>query len=124
MAAGPHHVREIRAAEQAYGLPPKNLVEHGYVLLKFWLHIDPDEQLRRFEAREDTPYKKHKITDEDYRNRERWNDYALAVDDMVRFTSTPDVPWHLVPSNDKRWARVQVIETVGDALESRLKEAR
>ena len=98
-----------------------HLVEHGHVVMKFWLHIDPDEQLRRFAAREDTPYKKHKITEEDYRNRQRWRDYELAIDDMVRFTSTPEAPWHLVPANDKRSARVEVIRTVGNALEARLK---
>ena len=66
----------------------EQLVEHGAVVLKFWLHIDPEEQLRRFREREQTPWKKHKITDEDWRNRERWGDYDRAVTDMVARTSS------------------------------------
>jgi polyphosphate:AMP phosphotransferase len=97
------------------------LHEHNMVVLKFWLHIDPDEQLRRFQAREQTPYKKYKITAEDYRNRDRWHDYELAVTDMVSRTSTHDAPWHLIPANDKRRARLKVIKTFCKALEKRLK---
>ena len=96
------------------------LHEHNRVVLKFWLHIDPDEQLRRFQAREQTPYKKYKITAEDYRNRDRWHDYELAVTDMVSRTSTHDAPWHLIPANDKRRARLKVIKTFCKALEKRL----
>ena len=76
------------------------------------LHIDPDEQLARFKAREQTAYKKHKITDEDYRNREKWDDYVIAVGEMVARTSTDDAPWVLVPAKDKRWARIAVLEEV------------
>jgi polyphosphate:AMP phosphotransferase len=104
---------EINSFEQ-------QLHEAGNVVLKFWLHVDADEQLRRFQAREQTPYKKHKITDEDYRNRERWHDYERAVDEMVARTSTRHAPWHLVAANDKRSARLQVIETYCEALEARL----
>jgi polyphosphate:AMP phosphotransferase len=96
------------------------LADHGMPVLKFWLHIDPDEQLRRFQAREKTPYKKYKLTDEDYRNREKWGDYVAAVNEMVERTSTKRAPWHLVPANDKRFARVMVLETVCDALEKAL----
>ena len=96
------------------------LAEQGYLVQKFWLHIDPDEQLRRFKARENTPYKKYKITEEDYRNRDRWPDYANAVTDMVTRTSTEFARWHLVPANDKRYARIQVIETFCNALKQRL----
>ncbi len=96
------------------------LIEHGYIVRKFWLHIDPDEQLERFKAREKTAYKKYKITDEDYRNRDRWDDYVVAVDDMVRHTSTEGAPWHLVGANDKRWARIEVLKTVCEAIEERL----
>ncbi len=96
------------------------LSAHGMPVLKFWLHIDPDEQLARFRAREKTPYKKHKITDEDYRNREKWDDYVAAVDEMVARTSTEKAPWHLVPANDKRYARVQILETVCEALDDAL----
>ena len=88
------------------------LVEHGMLVLKFWLHIDADEQLRRFKAREQTGYKHYKITDEDYRNRDRWPDYLAAANDMVARTSTDLARWHLLPANDKGVARVQVLETV------------
>lgn len=96
------------------------LCDHGVVLEKFWLHIDADEQMRRFKAREQTPYKKYKITQEDYRNRERWNDYVHAVDDMVSRTSTDTAPWRLVAANDKRSARVTVLEHVVGALAAKL----
>lgn len=96
------------------------LVERGVVLCKFWLHLDPDEQLRRFEAREQTPYKKYKITAEDYRNRRRWDDYVAAAEEMVARTHTERAPWTLVSANDKRWARVRVLEVVCDALERSL----
>jgi polyphosphate:AMP phosphotransferase len=99
-----------------------HLAEHGIVVLKFWLHVDADEQLARFKAREKTSYKKHKITEEDYRNREKWDDYVQAVNEMVARTSTPHAPWHLVPANDKRHARVQVIQTYAKALEQRLEK--
>lgn len=94
----------------------EQLVGEGVLLLKFWLHIDDDEQARRFEAREKTPYKKYKITDEDYRNRARRGDYELAVNEMVARTSTELAAWHLVPANDKRFARVEVLQRVCDAL--------
>ncbi len=97
-----------------------NLVERGFVFEKFWLHIDREEQLRRFSEREKTSYKKYKITDEDHRNRERWDDYVSAVDDMVAHTSTDIAPWRLVPANDKRFARVAVLEALCDALARRL----
>ncbi|MCG8325536.1 MAG: polyphosphate:AMP phosphotransferase [Thiotrichales bacterium] len=97
------------------------LCEHGIVLLKFWLHIDKDEQERRFKEREKISYKQHKITEEDYRNREKWDEYEQAVDDMVARTSTEFAPWHLIEANDKRYARVKVIQTVCKSLEKRLK---
>ena len=99
----------------------RQLVDHGIPVLKFWLHISPDEQLRRFQAREQTEYKKYKITDEDYRNREKWDTYALAVNEMVERTSTDIAPWHLVPAENKRYARIRVLKTVCKALEKSLK---
>jgi len=93
------------------------LVEHGVVLAKFWVHISPEEQLARFEARRDTPYKKYKITEEDYRNREKWDAYVAAVDQMVVRTSMPDAPWHIVAGNDKRYARLAVLREVVAGLE-------
>ncbi len=98
----------------------EQLHEHGMVLAKFWLHISKEKQLQRFKDRESTPYKRFKITDEDYRNREKWDQYEEAASEMVARTSTSYSPWHLVPANDKRWARVQVIRTVCNALESKL----
>lgn len=92
------------------------LVEHGMLVRKYWLHIDKDEQLARFQAREKTPYKKYKLTDEDYRNRDKWDLYVDAVDEMVARTSTDLVPWVLVPANDKRFARIQVLRDVEAGL--------
>ncbi len=96
------------------------LVRHGVLLLKFWIHISPEEQLRRFKAREKVPFKKYKITAEDYRNRERWNAYELAADEMVQRTSTSYARWHLVSGNDKRWARIQVLKTTCRELRAAL----
>ncbi|MFG0253055.1 MAG: polyphosphate:AMP phosphotransferase, partial [Phycisphaerales bacterium JB038] len=96
------------------------LHEHGILLLKFWLHIDPDEQLRRFRERENTPFKRYKMSDEDWRNRERWNDYELAANDMIQRTSTQYAPWHLIAGNNKRYARIRVLKKVCKALDERL----
>jgi len=96
------------------------LAEHGIVVQKFWLHIDPEEQLRRFKAREQTGYKKYKITDEDYRNRENRDAYVTAVNEMVSRTDTARAPWHMVAANDKRSARIQVLKTVCGALKAAL----
>ncbi len=93
------------------------LVDHGIVLVKFWLHIDPNEQLRRFKEREQISYKQHKITEEDYRNRDKWAEYSLAVNDMVAYTSSQTTPWTLVEANNKRYARIKVIKTYCEALE-------
>ena len=93
------------------------LVNHGISIFKFWLHISPEEQLRRFEEREKIAYKRHKITDEDWRNREKWDDYKVAVNEMVARTSTSYAPWTLVPGNDKRFARIEVLKTVCEGLE-------
>jgi polyphosphate:AMP phosphotransferase len=94
------------------------IVDRGILLLKFWIHISPEEQLRRFKAREKVPFKKYKITADDYRNRDRWNAYELAADEMVQRTSTDYARWHLVSGNDKRWARVQVLKTTCRELET------
>ena len=96
------------------------LVERGIVLLKFWLHITPDEQLRRFKEREQIGYKAWKLTEEDWRNRERWGEYELAVNDMVERTSTRQAPWTLVEANDKRHARIQVLRVLCERLEAAL----
>jgi len=96
------------------------LVDHGSVVVKYWIHITPEEQDRRFKAREETPYKRWKLTDEDWRNRERRQAYDVAVDDMVRLTGTPIAPWYLIEGNDKRYARVRVLEILCDALDRAL----
>jgi len=98
----------------------KQLVDSGIVLLKFWLHIDPDEQLKRFEVRTNTPEKEWKITDEDWRNRDKWDQYLEAVDEMLLRTSTDYAPWTIVEAVDKLYSRLKVIETVRDRLESAL----
>ncbi len=92
----------------------------GYIVLKFWLHIDKEEQERRFRERENTPEKQWKITDEDWRNRAKWDLYEKAVDEMIVRTSTEDAPWIVVEANSKYFARIKVLETVVNALEKRL----
>jgi polyphosphate:AMP phosphotransferase len=94
----------------------EQLTDAGVILVKFWLQISKEEQLERFKAREETPYKQHKITEEDWRNREKWDDYMQAVNEMLIRTSTEHSPWHLVPANDKPFARVEVLKTMTDAL--------
>jgi len=98
----------------------ESLTHHGVAILKFWLHIDPDEQLRRFKEREQISYKQHKITEEDNRNRDKWDAYSLAVNDMVARTSTQASPWVLVEGNDKRYARIKILKAYCEKLESML----
>jgi AMP-polyphosphate phosphotransferase len=98
----------------------EQLAEHGVVLAKFWVHLSPQEQLRRFKERQTVAYKQYKITDEDWRNRAKWDDYKAAVDDMVAKCSTDVAPWTLVAGNDKRFARVQILKTVVKRLEAAL----
>ena len=96
-------------------------LRHGGILLaKFWLQVSKDEQLRRFEERGATPRKQWKLTDEDWRNREKWPAYKHAVHDMVSRTSSAIAPWHLIPANDKRYARLEVVRTINAALEEAL----
>jgi polyphosphate:AMP phosphotransferase len=96
------------------------LVEHGIVLLKFWLHVTPEEQLRRFKERQRLKWKQWKITDEDWRNRERWPQYEMAVNEMIERTSTRLAPWTLIEGNDKVFARIKVLKTVCDRLDAAL----
>jgi polyphosphate kinase 2 (PPK2 family) len=95
-------------------------VDRGILLLKFWLHISKEEQLRRFEERADSPYKHWKLTDEDWRNRDQWEKYEIAAHDMVQFTSTRAAPWILVEGESKHYARLKVLQSVCDALEARI----
>jgi len=98
------------------------LAQAGTVVVKFWLQISAEEQLRRFKERQDTEFKRFKITDEDWRNREKWDEYVSAVCDMVDRTSTGQAPWTLVEANDKNFARVKVLKTLCERLEDALKD--
>ena len=98
----------------------EQLVQNGTVLVKFWLQISPDEQLKRFKEREQTGFKRYKLTDEDWRNREKWDRYEHAVADMIDRTSTSIAPWTLVEANDKRHARIKVMKTLCESIEARL----
>ena len=92
----------------------------GAIILKFWIHIDKAEQLRRFQAREQNPLKQWKITEEDWRNRDKWDDYEVAVNDMIHLTNQPNAPWIIVEGNNKPYARIKVLETTVKALEQAL----
>ncbi len=98
----------------------EHLVSSGTLLLKFWVHVDPDEQLARFKLREKTPHKAWKLTDEDWRNRDKRSQYEEAVDDMIQRTSSTLAPWFLVEGNDKYYARIKVLTTLCDQLEQQL----
>ncbi len=99
----------------------RQMSEYGAVILKFWMNITKDEQEARFNARMENPDKQWKITDEDWRNREKWDQYEVAVDRMLLKTSTEHAPWIVVEGNDKLYARVKVIKTVVEAIEKKLK---
>ncbi len=102
----------------------EQLTNAGVVVQKFWLQISKEEQLARFEARKLTPYKRYKITDEDWRNREKWDEYRDAINEMLERTSANHAPWNLIAGNDKRFARIQVLEIVTDALREAVKQGK
>jgi polyphosphate kinase 2 (PPK2 family) len=104
---------EINDFEQQLG-------EHGTIVSKFWIHISKEEQLRRFKEREAVPFKRYKITPEDWRNRQKWDAYKVAVNDMVAHTSTEFAPWTLVAGEDKKFARIQILKTLCERLETAL----
>jgi polyphosphate kinase 2 (PPK2 family) len=95
-----------------------SLTAEGTILVKFFIHISDDEQLKRFHARERDPLKSWKLTDEDWRNRKRRKQYTSAIEDMLEFTDKPGAPWYLVEGNSKKWARVKVLETTNAAIEA------
>ena len=95
----------------------KELTDWGAVVLKFWIHIDPETQLERFTMRQNTPEKQWKITEEDWRNRDKWPAYEEAVEEMLRKTSTEYAPWYIIESVDKKYARIRTLQIVTDALE-------
>ena len=98
----------------------KELSDWGAVIIKFWVQIDKDTQLARFEERQNTPEKQWKITDEDWRNREKWDLYETAVNEMLKKTNTTYAPWHVLESNDKKYARIKALKIVIDAIEAAL----
>ena len=102
----------------------EQLQEDNNILLKFWLHISPDEQLRRFKEREEIPWKNYKITPDDWRNREKWPAYVEAADEMFLRTSTEYAPWHIIPAEDKKCARLDVIRIYRDALRKALEQKK
>jgi len=105
--------REINSFE-------RQLRDFGTIVAKFWVHISREEQLRRFEERKEIGYKAWKLTDEDWRNRDKWDAYEEAVEEMLVKTSTRSAPWTLVEGNDKYWARVKVLETLVSILAQEL----
>lgn len=99
----------------------KELHDWGAVIIKFWVQIDKDTQLARFTDRQNTPEKQWKITDEDWRNREKWDEYEVAVNEMIQKTSTTFAPWHILESVDKKYARIKALKIVIEELEKVLK---
>ena len=94
----------------------KTLSENGAIIIKFFINIDKDEQLARFKAREENPEKSWKLTEEDWRNREKWDEYKVAIQEMFEKTSTKENPWHLIPGNCKKNARIEVLKTITDTI--------
>jgi polyphosphate:AMP phosphotransferase len=111
---------EWRRAYQEINEFELSLTNFGLILVKFWLHISKEEQLRRFKEREKIEYKQYKITEEDWRNREKWAAYRQGVVDMLQNTSTSYAPWTIVEANDKLWARIRTLSTIVEALEKGL----
>jgi polyphosphate kinase 2 (PPK2 family) len=99
----------------------EQLIENGAIVVKFWLAISQDEQLKRFKLREEIGFKRFKITEEDWRNRNKWDAYVHAVSDMVERTSTDIAPWTLVEANNKYYARIKILKTLCEAIEKVLK---
>lgn len=100
----------------------KLLADDGCIIIKFWLQISKEEQLDRFNERMKDPFKQWKITDEDWRNRERWDDYEVAVEDMLRKTNTDYAPWHVIESNYKWYSRVKVLKIITETIQTQLEE--
>ena len=113
--------KEWRRAYQEINEFEAQLFSANYVVLKFWLHISQEEQLRRFQARQNDPYKNYKLTDEDWRNREKSNLYDVAINQVIGRTSTPQASWKIVSGNNKYYARVYILETIIDTIKSQLK---
>lgn len=112
--------KEWKRAYEEINAVEEMLAKDGHIILKFWLHISKEEQLRRFEERKNNPLKQWKLTDEDWRNREKWDQYEEAVCDMVDRTHTEMAPWHIIQGNDKKTARIKVMETIISAMEAKI----
>ncbi len=108
-----HAYREINEFE-------RTLTDEGMVLVKFWIHISKKEQLERFKNREKDPWKKWKVTKEDWQNRRKWGDYMEALEDMFKKTDTDCAPWTIVEGNWKWWARIKALKTVVNSIEARI----
>ncbi|HEY2714627.1 MAG TPA: UDP-galactose-lipid carrier transferase [Solirubrobacterales bacterium] len=114
---------EWRRAYEEIAAFERMLIEEGTVLVKVWLHISSEEQLKRFEARADDPLKAWKLTEDDWRNRSRRPDYEAAIEEMAARTGTEDAPWHLVSAESKRYARVAVVRLVNESIEAGMRRA-
>ena len=115
---------EWQRAYREINLLEDYLVKSGAVLIKFWLQIDQETQLERFKEREADPLKKYKITEEDYRNREKWDLYSAAIDEMLEKTSTPVAPWTVIEANNKFYARIKIMETVIERIDAGVSKTR
>ncbi|WP_143320741.1 polyphosphate:AMP phosphotransferase [Clostridium sp. HBUAS56010] len=116
--------KEWKRAYQEINEMERHMANAGAVVLKFWIHIDKEEQERRFIARQENPFKQWKITDEDWRNREKWDQYEEAVNEMLVRTSTTHAPWIVVEGNCKYYARLRILKTVVKALEAKIREKK
>ena len=116
--------REWKRAYKEMNEMEEQLSDSGAIVMKFWMQIDKDEQERRFKERQANPEKQWKITDEDWRNREKWDLDERAVEEMLVKTSTPSAPWIIVEGNNKYYARIKVLETVVDAIQKRIAQEK
>lgn len=98
----------------------KLLTDESYIVMKHWIHVSKDEQLKRFEERQNNPFKQWKLTDEDWRNRGKWDEYIQAAEEMLQKTHTNDAPWFVVSGDDKHSARIQVLKNIVQEIESNL----
>jgi polyphosphate kinase 2 (PPK2 family) len=112
----------LRAYEEINGFE-RSLTSEGMILIKLWLHISAEEQLKRFERRAEDPLKSWKLTEDDWRNREKRPQYVEAIEDMLARCDTPEAPWHLIEAESKRYCRVRVIETVIGRIEDGMRAA-
>lgn len=117
-------VEEWRRAYDEINAFERQLTDHGTLVAKFWFHIGKDEQLERFEARREIPYKRWKLTDEDWRNRDKWELYQGAVEEMLARTGRDDAPWTVIAGNDKLHARIATLRRVVELFENSLEPAK